>query len=156
MNEILSKYVHHIKRMLRYKPDDWYTKQHTYIRDRLDEICSLTVRIRDKFRSVMSGRGLPEEIVQTGHCIERGCFHTRWLEANLATQTAGENYEQENYPTKYRLKWIEYLGGQDKYDKLVQIAMDGRKMQKQEKIELYKYWQKRLREVTRFYHLNGV
>jgi len=154
--QLLVKYTPHINRMLRYKPDDWYSKPHTYIRDRLDEICSLTVRIRDNFRSVLSGSGYPQDIVQCGHIIERNCFHTRWFEANLGTQTAGENYEQESRPTKYRLLWTKYLGGEDKYDKLVQIAMDGRKMQKQEKIELYKYWQKRLKSVTRYYHLNGV
>ncbi len=142
---VKKHYMDIIGRIFRYKPNDFYRKGAEYIRDRLDEICSLTVRIRDNFTSVLSHVSQKRTTVQCGHILERNLFPTRWEERNLATITAGQNYEQEHSPTKYRILWTSWLGGPDEYEKLVAMAFNPRKMTMEEKVMRYRLWRGRLR-----------
>jgi hypothetical protein len=144
--EIIQLYDKDITRFLNYSPEKFMREKAKYIHHRLDDLCSLTVRIRDDFTCKLCGKAYPEIVPQCGHVIERDCWPTRWYEGNLFCQCAGENYDQENHPTKYRLKWTEILGGPEAYDLLVRKAFTPGKISKVQKADLLQHWQSRLRE----------
>lgn len=156
MNPVIEKYTDIIRRIKRYKPDLWHPKSLTYLRDRLDEITSLTVRIRDDFRCFTCGKTYPEVVLQCGHLIHRSAYPTRWLEDNLHCQCAGCNYTHERKPDIYRRKWEAVHGGHEAYEELVTLSWQSKKITRAERIELFKEWRKKLCSLTRFLHLEGV
>ena len=143
-NIIDEHYRDEIGRILRYDPEAFYAKGAKYITKRLDEICSITVRIRDKFTCQLCGKAYPQVVPQNGHILGRGKYEVRWYEPNMYCQCDGENKEQSHRPEKFRLKWIDKIG-QAAYDGLIEASRP-RRLGTAEKIELFKYWRGRLVE----------
>jgi hypothetical protein len=146
VERLLIKYTPDLKRIFRYDAQEFYQKGASYIRDRLDELVSYAVRIRDRFICVTCGRTYPEVIIGWGHLITRNCFPTRWDEDNLHAQCNGCNKLHEEKPDIYRRIWESMHGGHAVYEALVTRAYNTRKMSMDEKVKLFLKWRITLRD----------
>jgi len=145
VEKLLVKYTPDLKRIFRYDAEAFYPKGHEYIRDRLDEIFSFEIRIRDRFVCVVCKRTYPEVLPGCGHLITRNCYPTRWAEDNAHCQCSGCNLIHEDRPDIYRRIWETLHGGHEAYEALVTRAYATRKMTMDEKVNLFIGYREKLK-----------
>lgn len=146
-DEQIEKKAKAIRRVLFFDGESLYKMSHKKAVKELDDLASLTIRIRDRFVCFTCGRHPPEVVAQAGHLISRTKYPIRWDERNLYCQCSGCNKIHEYTPDIYRRKWESIIrGGRDQYEKLVDLSFDKNKITRSMMVELYWSWQDRLEE----------
>jgi hypothetical protein len=140
----IEKKAKAIRRAVLFDCESLYKMSHKKAVKELDDLVSLTVRIRDRFVCFTCGRHPSEVVAQAGHLISRTKYPTRWHEPNLYCQCSWCNKVHEYTPDIYRRKWESVRGGRDQYEKLVDLAFDRQKISRMMMVGLYQAWQYRL------------
>ncbi len=131
--------------MLRYDPDKLVDKSVTFIRNKLDEICKLTIIIRDNGVCETCGASTETKQISCGHLLTRASYSTRWYEPNMHAQCTGCNIRHEERWDIYLVAWIK-IHGASEYDFLRQKHHTCKKMTTVQKANIFASWQTRLRE----------
>jgi len=84
---------------------------------KLDDVFSLYIRERDKYKCLTCGADKRTHIIQCGHLLSRVSYSTRWDELNAHAQCQPCNWYHEEHPERFTYEWLR-LHGQKAYELL--------------------------------------